>query len=254
MARERPRDAARWLLRSRELSNFTYELRNEDAIPPLLEGVLGGPAESYAAYLDELRGDRELIDDLRERLAASPRRDSEPRLGKRRLLYCVVRAERPELIAESGLHDGLGAAVLLRALERNEREGSPGRLLSFDLNADAGWLVDAERHAGRFEFVPGDVRATLEPALERAGGAALLIQDSLKTHEHETFELEAACRHPRGDRLVLYSDDASSTGALGEVCERHGGRSATLWEEPERHHWRGNELGLCLVERGGRPG
>jgi predicted O-methyltransferase YrrM len=245
MARRRPRDAARYALRSRELSNFTYELENESEIEGFLAGPLATPPERIAGYLEELRSDEELLTRLRRALAANPRRDDEPRLGKRRALYCAVRAERPQVVAESGVHDGLGSVVLLRALERNEAEGGPrGRLLGFDINPDAGWLVEA---AEGFELIVGDARETLKPALAR-DGVDLLVQDSLKEHSHETFELEAAAANRRGDRLILYSDDASATGALREVCARHRGRSSFLREVPRDHYWRGNELGLCVID------
>ena len=243
--RRRPRDAARYLLKSRELSNFTYELANESEIAGFVAGALGAEPEPIAGYLRELEGDEEFLEDLRSRLRANPRRDDEPRLGKRRALYCAVRAERPTMVVESGVHDGLGSAVLLRALERNEAEGAPpGRLLGFDLNPEAGWLVD-DREGHRFAFTAGDVRDTLVPAVADAG-VDLFIQDSLKEHAHETFELETAIEHRRGARLVLYSDDVSATGAIAEVCAAHGGRCSRLREQPQ-HYWRGNELALCLL-------
>jgi predicted O-methyltransferase YrrM len=234
-----------YLFRSREISNFTYELANEGEIPAFLSGLLGTDREALDGYLRELRADEALLDELREGLRDSPRRNPEPLLGKRRLLYCLLRAERPGVVVESGVHDGIGSSVLLRALERNEAEGDPGRLVALDLNPDAGWLIDRDRHGGRLQLVIGDARETLEAVLERSP-PDVFIHDSLKTHEHETFELEAAVRNRRG-RLVLYTDDASSTGAMREVCARHGGKSGTLVEQPLRHYWRGNELGVCAL-------
>ena len=199
--------------------------------------------------MDELRGDSELLEQLRSRLAANPRRNPEPLLGKRRALYCMVRAERPALVAESGVHDGLGSSVLLRALERNAEAGSSGALLAFDINPEAGWLIDRERHSRRLQLVIGNTRETLEESL--AGRTAgLFIHDSLKTHEHETYELETAARVGVG-RRVLYTDDLDSTGAMRRVCARHGGSCSSFTEVPARHHWRGNKLGLCLLDGAG---
>lgn len=248
MARRNPRGALWYALRSRELSNVTYELANEGELGRMAARVLDRDPAEVAGYLDELRSDHAWLAGLSEALGRSREHDAEARLGKRRLLYVMVRAERPEVIAEAGVDAGLGSAVLLRALERNEAEGSPGRLISFDVDPGAGWLVDTDRHRERFLLQLGDTRQTLEPAL-RTTGVDLFIHDSLQTHEHESFELEAAIRHRRGDRLVLYTDDASVTGALRETCERHGGRCETLWERPLRHYWRGNLLGVCLLER-----
>jgi hypothetical protein len=246
LAGKRPGDALRWLFRSREVSNFTYELANEDEIPALLGSILGRPEEELAGYLAELRADEELTASLRKGLKRNRKRDPDPRLGKRRLIYCAVRAERPRLVVESGVHDGLGTVVILRALRRNAEDGDPGELLGFDINPDAGWLVDAVGAPGNWTLEVGDVRKRLEPALS-GRRVDLFIQDSLKTLEYESFELETAAAHA-GSRLLLYSDDASVTGAISRVCERRGGRSATLRELPLDHYWRGNLLGLCLLE------
>jgi predicted O-methyltransferase YrrM len=248
MARRRPREAWQYMRHSRELSNFTYELANENELAPFVARALGVDPLPVARYLEELRTDRELIGGLGRSLRSSERRDDEPLLGKRRALYAAVRALRPQVVAETGTHDGLGSAVLLRALERNEREGSPGRLLSFDVNPDAGWLIDRDRHRDRLELIIGDTTETLEPALSWHW-VDLFIQDSLKTHEHESFEFETAVRNRmRGGPLVLYTDDAAATGAIREVARRHDGTIETLQEEPLDHYWQGNLLGFCRID------
>jgi len=245
MIRARPREAWDYLLHSREISNYTYELENEQEIAAWLSDALGADAGAISSYLEELQGDEQLLADLRAGLASNARRDDEPRLGKRRAQYCVARVERPQVIAESGVHDGLGSSVLLRALERNESEGSPGRLIGFDVNPDAGWLIDMECHRGRVELVYGDASLTLDRALARTG-VDFFIHDSLRTLEHESFEYETAIRHRRG-RLVLYTDDASLTGAMRDLGRREGIAPSIFTEVPKGHYWRGNELGVLVL-------
>ena len=48
MAAARPRDAAWYFLHSRELTNFTYELRNEADLAALVAGPLGDERERAA--------------------------------------------------------------------------------------------------------------------------------------------------------------------------------------------------------------
>lgn len=248
MARRSPGGAWWYAVRSRELTNFTYELANEAELGRMAARVLRRDPAELTRYLEELRSDQAWHTDLSEALGRSRTHDSEARLGKRRLLYAMVRAERPEVVAEAGVDAGLGSAVLLRALERNELEGAPGRLIGFDIDPGAGWLVDPDHHGRRFVLQRGDTRETLERTLSETG-VDLFIHDTLKTREHESFELETAVRHRRADRLVLYSDDDGVTGALREVCGRHGGRCEVLRERPLRHYWRGNLLGVCVLER-----
>jgi hypothetical protein len=248
MAAARPRDAARYLLRDPELTNFTYELENEEELAGFVAGALGAPEAEAARFLDELRADAELMESLSSALRRDPRRKDVALLGKRRALYAVVRLARPRVVVEAGVHDGLGTSVLLRALQRNEEEGAPGKLLAFDIDPQAGWLISEDLRRGRLEEHIGDI-AELLPAALVGYEVDLFIHDTLKTPEHERFEFEAAIE--RGaDRLVLYSDDDSVTGVLRAVCREGKGRTRFLREQPARHFWRGNLLGFCTLERG----
>src|SRR6476620_6257832 len=166
MAAARPRDAAWYVVHSRELTNFTYELRNEAELAALVATPLGADRERAAGYLRELREDTELIERLDQGLRSDPRRDRVARLGKRRALYATVRMARPRLVVETGLYDGLATTVLLRALQRNETEGDPGRLLGFDLEEESAWLVWDELAGGRFERHIGDAVELIPGALD----------------------------------------------------------------------------------------
>ena len=247
MALRNPGGAWHYLLHSRELTNFTYELANESEIAEFVGGALGTGPDTVSALLGELGTDEELMNELRQGLRRRALANREPLLGKRRALYCVVRMIRPGVIVESGVKDGLGSAVILRALERNEAEGYPGMLLGFDIDPDAGWLVDWRARPEHQSLFIGDVRDTLEPVLEE-NGVDLFINDSLHVYDHERFEFETAARYRRSSRLVLYCDDASVTPALEEACRGLGGRSRRMKEVPKDHYWRGNEIALCVVD------
>ena len=242
LVRKNPRRAWTYLRHSQELTNFTYELANEPEIVDFVAGVLDCERDRVAGYLDELRADEELLAELRPLLADAPGADHEPKLGKRRAVYCALRVEQPAIVAETGVHNGLGSAVVLRALERNEAEGRPGKLLAFDIEPETGWLVDRDRHSERFHFYLGDTKSTL-PAVLAEHGVDFFIHDSVHQYEFEVFEFETALQHSRGERLVLYHDDAGITPALGEICSRNDGRSRTLQEVPRDHYWRGQRAG-----------
>ena len=245
MVRRRPADALHYLIHSRELTNFTYELENEPAVVSFVASGLGVGSGQIEGLMKELEEDRELMAELEARLRQRPDRDDQPRLGKRRALYCVVRAMRPKVVAEAGTHDGMGTAVLMRALERNAEDGSPGTLLTFDIEPESGWLVDERRHAGRLKRIIGDINETLEPALEEHG-VDLFIHDSLIAAGLERFEYECALRHPRGPRVVLFTVEGA-TGALARLCEECGASYRAVQERPLHHYWRGNELGLAVI-------
>ena len=128
-----------YVLLDPEPDNFTYELDNEQELADWVARVSGREAAEVDVVLAEARGDRVLTDRLR---AATAGRwwwsKPQPPFGKRLAWYALARLLKPALIVETGVHDGLGSLLLLRALERNALEGASGRLVSFDVNPAAG--------------------------------------------------------------------------------------------------------------------
>jgi predicted O-methyltransferase YrrM len=235
----RPRAALRYLVRDREFTNLTYEIENDDELIDFVAAQLGRPRNEIGRYADEVGGDEAFLEELRRLLRGRPDRNREPRFGRRLGWYAVVRAIKPEVVVETGVHDGLGSALLLRALERN---GS-GRLVGFDIDPASAWLVPA-RLRGAYELVIGDVRETL-PRILADTRVDLFIHDSLHTYDHEHFELELAVTHG-SDSLVLVSDNAHATPALADVCREHGLGYALFRERPRDHFYPGAGLGLGL--------
>ena len=132
----RPRLAIKYLLFSHELDNYTYELANEAELAAVVGEALGVPASLIARYVDELQADDALRNEINRRLIGLGRNRTMP-YGRRLGWYAVVRHVRPAVVVETGIHDGLGSTVLLRALDRN----GTGRLISFDIREGVGSLV-----------------------------------------------------------------------------------------------------------------
>lgn len=240
-ASKRPLQALRYLSSGRELTNFTYDISNTGELAEVVAEALALPVADVEAFMREVVDDEGFIAVLRTRLRAHGDRTDEPRFGRRLGWYCVVRAVRPSVVVETGSHDGLGTALLARALARNAAGGSPGVVLSFDVDPSSGWLVDeslqpyVERHIG-------DARETLPAALaDRRVG--VFVHDSLHTYEHERFELETALAH-RDDHLVLMSDNSHDSTALPDVCAESGLHYFFFRERPLDHFYPGAGMGL----------
>ena len=244
-ARAKPREALRYLVRGREVTNLTYEIANVDEMIAMAANVLRTEPETLALFVRELQSDRELRERLSAKLATRPNRSRQPRYGKRQVTYCIVRARKPRVVVETGTADGLGTAVVARALERNAAEGHAGRVHTLDINPDAGWLLAADQD--QVSRHVGDITAILQGVLR--DGVDVFIHDSLKVYDHERFELESALSHARG-ALVMYTDDASATGALGDLSRERGFRFGTCRESPLHHFWPGNEIGVAVAEWG----
>lgn len=241
----RPLQALRYLIAGKELTNFTYELGNLDELVSVLARALEVDPVRVQGWLDEVASDDELLGSLRTALQAHPDRGDEPLFGRRLGWYAIVRALQPRVAVETGTHDGLGTALLLRALQRNAAEGSPGTLLTFDVDPDSGWLVPAELRSG-LETVLGDVRRTLPEALagRRIG---FFVHDSLHEYGHERWEFELALEHA-DDRLALVSDNARDSSSLADVAGERGLDYHQFDERPVRHFYPGAALGVAIYD------
>ncbi len=230
----------------RETTNFTYDLENEAELAAWVADAVGCSVSEVEGYMIEAEDDAGLTGLLSERLRARPFNNNVPRFGRRLGWYCLLRVTKPALVVETGTADGLGTALLARGLQRNAAEGSPGHLLSFDVDPDAGWLLD-ETLGAVVELITGDSAETLPSAL--AGRQVdFFVHDSDHSLEHEQLELEIAVQHA-APRLLLISDNAHVTSALRDLCESLGSEYRFFRERPRRHFYPGAGIGLGVMER-----
>jgi hypothetical protein len=237
-----PALSARYVLLDPEIDNFTYDLANLDELAEFLAEATGAPRDRVDGLLREAEMDPLLQrpEPLRRRLDRKRR----PRYGRRLGWYVLARLQQPAVIVETGIHDGLGSLLLLRALERNAAEGHPGELLSFDIDPQTGWVV-APRHQANWTRVIGPTTETLEAAV--AGlSVGMLIHDSEHTYECERFEFGVGLAH-RAYPFTLVSDNAHATPALKDVCHEQGFTYRYFAERPAQHFYPGAGLGLAIA-------
>jgi len=222
-------DSVRWLVLSREHTNFTYDLDplNVEHLAWFVAVVADMPVDEIRGYLAELEEDSSLRRYLESQAVVSPRRgltDRSVRYGRRAGWYALVRALRPEHVVETGSDKGLGTCVLAAALLENGR----GRVTTIDTNEAAGSLLGGA-YAEVVDLVVGDSVAVL-PRLDPVD---LFIHDSLHTAEHEAAELEAV---PLTGDAVALSDNAHVTNVLAGWAAREN-RQFLYFQERPRDHW-----------------
>ena len=245
--RREPRLFLWFVLKGRETTNFTYDLANTGELVEFVAAALTRPVSEIAGYVREVEEDAALRSALSARLSRRKDRNPQPMFGRRVGWYCVVRALRPRLVVETGTANGLGTALLARGLRNNALAGSPGELVSFDIDPRSGWLLDESELDG-VRLVVGDAKATLPETL--AGRHIdLFVHDSDHTYDNERAELELAVQFG-SDVLVLISDNAHATTALREICADLGIEYLFFRERPAAHFYPGAGIGLALV--GGR--
>jgi predicted O-methyltransferase YrrM len=238
--------SARWLVRSREHTNFTYDLTalSREHLAWFVSEVCRVPVNRVRAYFAELDADDGLRTHIERRSASAARRglaDSAARYGRRIGWYAMVRARGPRLVVETGIDKGLGTCVLASALLRNAEEGRPGRLLSIDVNPDAGYLVAGSPWSCVVDLVTDD---SLRALPQIAGPVDLFVHDSDHAPRHEAAELDAIEPHMAPDGVLL-SDNATVTNVLAEHAEATGRRFLAFRETPAGHWFPGEGIGAA---------
>jgi len=239
----------RWLIFSREYTNYTYHLTEHNLrdLAHFISALLGTPVDEVRGYLDEVIGDSSMREHIVKRTAASPQKfsaDKEARYGRRIGWYAITRILKPAVVIESGVDKGLGTCVLAAALLRNEREKSPGKLYALDINPQAGWLL-APPYDRVAELVISDSHAALGEMREAVG---LFIHDSYHAYHHEAreYELVKDLMIPGG---IVISDNAHAGTALMDFAEANGLRYHFWRESPARHFYQGAGIGIAVMRK-----
>ena len=167
--RAHPLLVARYVLWDPDVGDFSYELDNEGELVECLASALGLDPATIAGYLAEVRAEPALTRELAARVRWRADMKRRVGLGHRVAWYAVARAVKPRLVVETGIKHGLGALVLLVALQRNAREGSEGRLVSFDVDPFSGWVVP-DRLRYNWEPVIASTFDALDDDARRQGG------------------------------------------------------------------------------------
>lgn len=234
-----------FVLRNREIANFTYPLANESELPKFVAQATDLAEPDLRRFLQELQDDRELHGWLRAKV---DRHDLSGRalVGRRAGWYILLRALKPKVVLETGTDVGMGSAVLARALQRNAEDGGPrGHLWTFDFNPTAGWATpDALRPW--VTLVPGDLRQTLPATLQRLPGPVdLMIHDSDHSYDHEMFEFRTVGPHLAKEGVLL-TDNGHVTTVLADYSQANGRRYSFWREAPEDHPYPGAGIGLSV--------
>ena len=241
-----PLNSLRYVLFDPETHSYSFELGNVGELGEFLEGVTGTAAEVIAGYVDEALADPELTQRLRRRVRWRFDFKRSMPLGNRLLWYALLRAVKPRYVVETGIHQGLGSLMLLRALERNAEEGVDGELTSIDLDPGSGWLVPEGLRA-RWTPVFGDIEADLEEAL---GGrhVDVFIHESDHNEPLQRFEFSTALDHA-ADTLYVIDSSGVELPVLRDLCATRGGEHRLFVERPRRHFYRPPGTAVAVFRR-----
>ena len=236
--------ARKWTKQRTETDNFYYELSsiNLSELSSLISIISGIQPQVIDDYINEINNDR----DLREHLSQSWANDSEMHdakiaFGRRIGWYALVRALKPKLVIETGVHHGIGACVLTSALIRNRLEGSPGRYLGTDIDPQAGVLFTGI-YAAEGSIAYGDSIATLATI---DSPIDFFINDSDHSAEYEAREYETILPRLAPDSIVL-GDNSHTNTKLNEFSRKYSRPYLFFKEDPQDHWYPGAGIGISL--------
>ncbi len=233
----------RWAPRRTENDNFYYGLseKNRGDMVALVSVVTRVRIETLEGYLAELDEDLELREHIRSMWADDPRmRDAVLGYGRREGWYLFVRALKPRVVIETGVHHGVGACVLASALIRNQQEGWPGKYYGTDINPNAGVLF-----TGRYEETG---RILIGDSIESISGLGetvdMFINDSDHSASYEGQEYQTVAQMLSPNALLL-GDNSHVTEELRNFARSMEWSFLFFKEEPRGHWYPGAGIGVC---------
>jgi len=233
--------SAKWLFRSKEFANFTYDLTpaNKNHLAWFVSGVCNVPVQEIEQFFLELESNTHLKQHIAALLRASHRGneiDGQAFFGRRLGWYAIVRATKPNVVVETGTEKGLGSLVIAEALLRNGR----GRLVTIDVEPQSGLLI-----GGVWAKVTEHVIADSLVALSTISNIDLFIHDSDHSADHESRELDSVSSHLSATAIVL-SDNSHATSVLAEWSQKRKRHFSFFAEKPLNHWYPGAGLGASV--------
>ena len=234
-----------WLTFSKESSNFTYALTslNMKHLAWTLVPVTGESYSNIRKVMGEIATDKRLenhIIEWTEKTIAVHTRDPIVHYGRRILWYVLVRILKPEVVIESGVHNGVGTCLLSAAVMRNKAEGYKGNVYAVDIAPEAGKLVQPPYD----DIADVVIQDSLDYLRAFKKPIDLFIHDSDHSTLHEQQEYDII-EEKLSERSVIISDNAHHTDVLPDFAVKTGRCFSYFQESPSHHFYPGAGAGIA---------
>jgi predicted O-methyltransferase YrrM len=226
----------KWLLGSKETTNLTYHLRDDNLIylGHFIAIVTGRTYKEVEALFKEVLEDTLLhkhVSELYKNGEDAFKSDSEVRLARRVGWYAIIRIVKPRLVIETGVDKGLGSCVIASALLRNKAEGFEGKYYGTDINPSAGFLFQ-EPYSQMGKILYGDSIESLKKISEPID---VFINDSDHSENYEAQEYEII-KNNLSESSYIIADNAHCNTKLHEFALKTD-RKFLYFQEMPKNHW-----------------
>lgn len=235
-----------WLFKSKELSNFSYELtpKNKLYLALYVANITGESIAKVKGYISELEQDESLKTHVRENVKTSEMKyiaDIEMMYGRRIGWYALVRSFKPKVLIETGVDKGLGSCILTSALRKNTEEGFPGYYYGTELDTRLGYLLKDD-YSKYGEILYGDSVESLKKFEKKID---FFINDSDHSAEYEALEYQTI-KDKLAENALILGDNAHVTDKLANFALETERDFVFFKEEPLNHWYPGAGIGVAL--------
>ena len=142
------------------------------------------------------------------------------------LLYCLVKALKPQFIVETGVANGVTTNAIMKAIESNKNNGV---LHSFDILSETSKAYDG---IGNWNFHLLKSRRTHESLIkeiEKLPRPDLWVHDSNHGYRSQKFEYLLAFKSLKNGGILI-SDDVDASSAWAEMSKTHFRKSFIIFD------------------------
>lgn len=233
-----------WSKKRTENYNFYYELtdKNVNDLCHLLATIWDCKVESVRNYASELIQDKLIRRHIQDEFLNDPNmRDAEIAFARRLGWYIIIRLQKPKIVVETGVHQGVGAVVISSALLRNRAEGFQGEYLGVDIETIAGVLFKPP-YDSTGQIVISDSIEFMKTFQKKVD---LFISDSDHTENYEMAEYESFIPLLNSNSVIL-SDNSHANSVLADFSEKYNRPYIFFKEDPLNHWYPGAGIGISL--------
>jgi predicted O-methyltransferase YrrM len=200
------------------------------------------PLSDIESYFHEINSNLQFKDALMAfRKNNSDMRDSTMAIARREGWYAFVRAIKPRLVVETGVHHGVGALTICTALQLNHEEGFEGEYVGVDVNPTSGILLTKPFNI----FGKVEITDSLEFLKNNTTPIDLFINDSDHNEEYEAKEY-ALIKCKLGKNAIILGDNSHASDALRTFSIENGRDFLFFKEEPLDHFYYGAGIGISF--------
>jgi predicted O-methyltransferase YrrM len=236
----------KWLFRSNEITNFTYDLEqdNKRYLASLIADITNMEFGMVMAYIKEIEENRELRKHIADTTAKNDlafMADKEVKFGRRIGWYALARAIKPKTVIETGVDKGLGSCVLIAALKKNREEGYEGKYYGTDINPKAGYLLSGD-YSKYGCILYGD---SIESLRKLEGTIDLFVSDSDHSADYEAEEYMTIA-NKLSEHAIVLGDNSHCTDKLLEFSLATNRHFVFFQERPLAHWYPGAGIGISF--------